>query len=119
MGSGCGDGIVDQILRPPGKLPVPVALNAPSPTLFRHYYTPKERKSKYILEENGNYLIKEYRYMTDALRQYRIGWAQGCGSYHRCIRHAIASSGSLHAKTAATNRGFAQEKEERKMKKIN
>ena len=39
MGSGCGDGIVDQILRPPGKLPVPVALNAPSPTLFTDYYT--------------------------------------------------------------------------------
>ena len=35
MGSGCGDSIVDKILRPPGKLPVPVALNALSPTLFR------------------------------------------------------------------------------------
>ena len=34
MGSGCGDSIVDKNLRPPGKLPVPVALNAGSPTLF-------------------------------------------------------------------------------------
>ena len=34
MGSGCGDPIVEFILRPPGKLPVPVALNAGSPTLF-------------------------------------------------------------------------------------
>ena len=32
--SGCGDPIVDRVLRPPGKLPVPVALNAGSPTLF-------------------------------------------------------------------------------------
>ncbi len=39
MGSGCGDGIVEKFLRPPGKLPVPVALNAPSPTLFTDYYT--------------------------------------------------------------------------------
>ena len=39
MGSGCGDSIVDKILRPPGKLPVPVALNALSPTLFTDYYT--------------------------------------------------------------------------------
>ena len=46
MGSGCGDSIVDKILRPPGKLPVPVALNALSPTLFTAYYTPAERKSK-------------------------------------------------------------------------
>ena len=34
MGSGCGDPIVASSLRPPGKLPVPVALNAGSPTLF-------------------------------------------------------------------------------------
>ena len=47
MGSGCGDGIVDQILRPPGKLPVPVALNAPSPTLFTDNYTLFYRKCKY------------------------------------------------------------------------
>ena len=39
MGSGCGDSIVDKNLRPPGKLPVPVALNALSPTLFTVYYT--------------------------------------------------------------------------------
>ena len=48
MGSGCGDGIVDQILRPPGKLPVPVALNAPSPTLFTDNYTRFYRKCKYL-----------------------------------------------------------------------
>ena len=39
MGSGCGDPIVDKILRPPGKLPVPVALNAGPPTLFRIHYS--------------------------------------------------------------------------------
>ena len=39
MGSGCGDSIVDKNLRPPGKLPVPVALNAGSPTLFTGHYT--------------------------------------------------------------------------------
>ena len=39
MGSGCGDPIVASSLRPPGKLPVPVALNAGSPTLFAVYYT--------------------------------------------------------------------------------
>ena len=33
-------------LRPPGKLPVPVALNAGLPTLFRSYYTPFDKKSK-------------------------------------------------------------------------
>ena len=48
MGSGCGDSIVDKILRPPGKLPVPVALNALSPTLFRDYYTRFYRKCKYL-----------------------------------------------------------------------
>ena len=32
--SGCSDSIVDRFLRPPGKLPVPVALNALSLTLF-------------------------------------------------------------------------------------
>ena len=32
--SGCGNPIVDLILRPPDKLPVPVALDARSPTLF-------------------------------------------------------------------------------------
>ena len=30
-----------------GQLPVPVALNARPPTLFRHYYTRKVEKSKY------------------------------------------------------------------------
>ena len=39
MGSGCGDSIVEKFLRPPGKLPVPVALNALSPTLFMVHYT--------------------------------------------------------------------------------
>ena len=46
MGSGCGDSIVDKILRPPGKLPVPVALNALSLTLFKAYYTRFYRKCK-------------------------------------------------------------------------
>ena len=40
-----------------GQLPVPVALNAPSPTLFRSYYTPTVKKSKGVLEENGKELI--------------------------------------------------------------
>ena len=44
MGSGCGDGIVEKFLRPPGKLPVPVALNALSLTLFTDYYTRYYRK---------------------------------------------------------------------------
>ena len=48
MGSGCGDSIVDRNLRPPGKLPVPVALNALSPTLFTDYYTRFDRKCKYL-----------------------------------------------------------------------
>ena len=39
MGSGCGDSIVEKFLRPSGKLPVPSALNALSPTLFTVYYT--------------------------------------------------------------------------------
>ena len=45
MGSGCGDSIV---VKPSssGQLPVPVALNALSPTLFRSYYTPKKGKCK-------------------------------------------------------------------------
>ena len=52
MGSGCGDGIVEKFLRPPGKLPVPVALNAASPTLFRSYYTRFVRKCKYLFSVN-------------------------------------------------------------------
>ena len=40
MGSGCGDSIVENIPSSSGQLPVPVALNAPSPTLFRVHYTP-------------------------------------------------------------------------------
>ena len=35
MGSGCSDSIVERFLRPPGKLPDPVALDALSLTLFR------------------------------------------------------------------------------------
>ena len=46
MGSGCGGSIVEKFLRPPGKLPVPVALNALSPTLFTDYYTRFYRKCK-------------------------------------------------------------------------
>ena len=49
MGSGCGDSIVERFLRPPGKLPVPVALNALSPTLFTDYYTRFDRKCKYLI----------------------------------------------------------------------
>ena len=48
MGSGCGGSIVEKVLRPPGKLPVPVALNALSPTLFRDNYTPFDRKCKHL-----------------------------------------------------------------------
>ena len=33
--SGCSDSIVERFLRPPGKLPVPVALDALSLTLFK------------------------------------------------------------------------------------
>jgi len=39
MGSGCGDSIVEKFPSSSGQLPVPVALNAPSPTLFCVYYT--------------------------------------------------------------------------------
>ena len=46
MGSGCGDPIVEVFLRPPGKLPVPVALDAGSPTLFTAQYTLYCRKCK-------------------------------------------------------------------------
>ncbi len=34
MGSGCGDPIVERVPSSSGQLPVPVALNAGSPTLF-------------------------------------------------------------------------------------
>ncbi len=34
MGSGCGDPIVEHVPSSSGQLPVPVALNARSPTLF-------------------------------------------------------------------------------------
>ena len=34
MGSGCGDPIVESVPSSSGQLPVPVALNAGSPTLF-------------------------------------------------------------------------------------
>ena len=46
MGSGCSDSIVEHFLRPPGKLPVPVALDALSLTLFKVYYTRYDRKCK-------------------------------------------------------------------------
>ena len=46
MGSGCGDSIVESNPSSSGQLPVPVALNAPSPTLFTAYYTRFHRKSK-------------------------------------------------------------------------
>ena len=49
MGSGCGDLIVEKIPSSSGQLPVPVALNARSPTLFTEHYTGFLRKvnSKY------------------------------------------------------------------------
>ncbi len=46
MGSGCGDPIVEQNPSSSGQLPVPVALNAGSPTLFADYYTRFLPKSK-------------------------------------------------------------------------
>jgi len=46
MGSGCGDPIVEKIPSSSGQLPVPVALNARSPTLFTAYYTRFDRKCK-------------------------------------------------------------------------
>ena len=62
MGSGCGDSIVDKNLRPPGKLPVPVALNAGSPTLFPiilHNGSAKVKdkfsKSRHILPKSTPY----------------------------------------------------------------
>ena len=39
MGSGCGNVTVEKFPSSAGQLPVPVALNAASPTLFRSYYT--------------------------------------------------------------------------------
>ena len=48
MGSGCGDPIVEIFLRPPGKLPVPVALDAGSPTLFTQHYTRFSWKCKQV-----------------------------------------------------------------------
>ena len=49
MGSGCGNAIVELCPSSAGQLPVPVALNAASPTLFRSYYTRFVRKSKYLI----------------------------------------------------------------------
>jgi len=46
MGSGCGDPTVEKFPSSSGQLPVPVALNAGSPTLFRDYYTTNDRKCK-------------------------------------------------------------------------
>lgn len=46
MGSGCGNLIVENLPSSSGQLPVPVALNARSPTLFAHYYTRFFSKSK-------------------------------------------------------------------------
>jgi len=46
MGSGCGDSIVEKNPSSSGQLPVPVALNALSPTLFTDYYTRFYRKCK-------------------------------------------------------------------------
>ena len=59
MGSGCGDLIVERILRPPGKLPVPVALNAGSPTLFGIHYSGLRGGCKQVFSNfcpNGEYL---------------------------------------------------------------
>ena len=52
MGSGCGNAIVDFDPSSAGQLPVPVALNAASPTLFRSYYTRFVRKCKYLISVN-------------------------------------------------------------------
>ena len=49
--SGCGDPIVEHVPSSIGQLPVPTALNAGSPTLFRNYYTVKHWKSKYLLSK--------------------------------------------------------------------
>ena len=46
MGSGCGDLIVERGPSSTGQLPVPAALNARSPTLFRDYYTRFDSKCK-------------------------------------------------------------------------
>ena len=47
--SGCGDPIVERVPSSSGQLPVPVALNAGSPTLFRKHDTAKEGKCKYLI----------------------------------------------------------------------
>ena len=57
MGSGCGDPIVDKILRPPGKLPVPVALNAGSPTLFEVHYSGFYAVCKQVFAIFGSFLL--------------------------------------------------------------
>ena len=48
MGSGCGDLIVEKFPSSSRQLPVPVALNARSPTLFSNYYTRRFAKSKHF-----------------------------------------------------------------------
>ena len=50
MGSGCGNAIVENSPSSSGQLPVPVALNAADPTLFRCYYTRLYRKCKYFFQ---------------------------------------------------------------------
>ena len=52
MGSGCGNATVEKFPSSAGQLPVPVALNAASPTLFRSYYTRFVRKCKYLFSVN-------------------------------------------------------------------
>ena len=46
MGSGCGDPIVESVPSSSGQLPVPEALNAGSPTLFKTNYTAFVNKCK-------------------------------------------------------------------------
>ncbi len=58
MGSGCGDSIVEKPSSS-GQLPVPVALNALSPTLFRVIIHQKEKNVNTFFIISGNFYRKE------------------------------------------------------------
>ena len=60
MGSGCGNATVEKFPSSSGQLPVPVALNAASPTLFRSYYTRFCRKCKYFFPVNFYGMVVSY-----------------------------------------------------------
>ena len=59
--SGCGNDTVEKIPSSSGQLPVPVALNASLPTLFKSYHTRRNSKSKDLIGKYQQILIERGR----------------------------------------------------------